>query len=187
MKGSSDGSVVAAPAVGRSAASRPASRSQSSSGLLSKTSRWAGLAPWPSRAFTSDSACSTSWPAAERSISAATFTSSRNRATARSTSAAASRRISPSWPPTWATVSSSSSRMIRNVECRLSAGPNSSSSIGSSRAASAVRARSIAGDGRASGDSAQDSTRVSRAREAASPTWRSGSVSAEAVRPATNT
>ena len=42
---------------------------------------------------------------------------------------AASRRAAP---PTRATVSSSSSRMIRNVECRPSAGPNSSSSNGSS-------------------------------------------------------
>ena len=138
MNGSSDGSVVAAPEVGISDASRPASRSQSSSGLDSSTSRWGPLAPWLSSALTSDSACSTSWPAADRSISAATLTSSRKRATARSTSAAASRRISPSCPPTWATVSSSSSRMIRKVECRPSAGPNSSSSIDSSAADSAA-------------------------------------------------
>ena len=59
---------VAQPVVQR--AGRPAARAARS---------WR---PWLSRALTSDSACSTSWPAADRSISAATLTSSRKRATA---------------------------------------------------------------------------------------------------------
>ena len=123
MNGSSEGSPAVVSVRGRLAASRPASRSQSSSCAASSISRWAGLALWASSALTSVSAWSRSWPEPVRSISAATLTSSRKRATAWFTSTAASRRISPRRPPVWATVSSSSSRMVRNAACSPSAGP----------------------------------------------------------------
>ena len=78
-----------------------------------------------------------------------------------------SKRSSPSRPPTWATVVSSSSRSIRKVDWSVSAGPNSSSSRVSHSPPTAARASSANGDGCWSAPRSERSGKASTSRRRA--------------------
>ena len=77
MKGSSDGSEPFCAAAGRRTGSRSVSRSQESSAELSRISRCSGVAHCTRISLIAGRAASSGWPSFERSISAATFSSSR--------------------------------------------------------------------------------------------------------------
>jgi hypothetical protein len=77
MNGSSEASAPFFEPAGRSAGSRPLSRSQPSSPDSSKISRCSGVAHWARISLTSRSAVSRVCPSRARSISAATLISSR--------------------------------------------------------------------------------------------------------------